>query len=318
MCNHLETQNPFLFLGSSMTEKTRQALPFFSLVLAMLLWASSFVALKLAFRGYHPMQVIFGRMFIASLCFIVFIPAFRRVRWRRRDLKYLLIMAVCEPCLYFIFEAKALELTSASQAGMITAMLPLLVAILAWSVLKENIRIQTLIGFFIAIIGACWLSVASEITTDAPNPLLGNFCEFLAMVCAAGYTVPLKHLSDHYPPLFLTAFQAFLGSLFFFPFLLVPGIGFPLHLELNALLAVVYLGTFITFGAYACYNFGVSRIPASQAAGFVNLIPVFGVLLGILILGDRLTTEQWLACGLVFCGVWISSRRKVSILSGPP
>lgn len=301
-----------------MTEKTRQALPFFSLVLAMLLWASSFVALKLAFRGYHPMQVIFGRMFIASLCFTVFIPAFRKVKWRRRDLKYLLIMAVCEPCLYFIFEAKALELTSASQAGMITAMLPLLVAILAWSLLKEKIRLQTLIGFIMAILGACWLSFASEITAEAPNPLLGNFCEFLAMVCAAGYTVALKHLSDHYPPLFLTAFQAFLGSLFFFPFLLMPDIGMPRHLETTPLLAVVYLGTFITFGAYACYNFGVSRIPASQAAGFVNLIPVFGVLLGMLILGDRLNAEQWLACGLVFCGVWISSRRKVSILPGPP
>ena len=300
-----------------MTEKKRQALPFFSLVMAMLLWASSFVALKLAFRGYHPMQVIFGRMFIASLCFIVFIPAFRKVKWRRRDLKYLLIMAVCEPCLYFIFEAKAMELTSASQAGMITAFLPLLVAILAWSVLKESIRRQTLIGFIMAVLGACWLSVASEITAEAPNPLLGNFCEFLAMVCAAGYTVTLKHLSDQYPPLFLTAFQAFLGSLFFCPFLLMPDIGIPRHLEITPLLAIVYLGTFITFGAYACYNFGVSRIPASQAAGFVNLIPVFGVLLGMLILGDRLNAEQWLACGLVFCGVWISSRRKVSIPPGP-
>ena len=300
-----------------MSEKTRQMLPFFSLVLAMLLWASSFVALKLAFRGYHPMQVIFGRMFIASLCFIVFIPAFRKVKWRRRDLKYLLIMAVCEPCLYFIFEAKALELTSASQAGMITAMLPLLVAILAWSILKETIRRQTLIGFTMAILGACWLSVASEITAEAPNPLLGNFCEFLAMVCAAGYTIALKHLSDHYPPLFLTAFQAFLGCLFFFPFLLIPDIGFPRHLETTPLLAVLYLGTFITFGAYACYNFGVSRIPASQAAGFVNLIPVFGVLLGMLILGERLNAEQWLACGLVFCGVWISSRRKTTISPEP-
>jgi len=300
-----------------MTEKSRQALPYFSLTLAMLLWASSFVALKLAFRGYHPMQVIFGRMFIASLCFVVFIPAFRKVKWRRGDLKYLLIMAICEPCLYFIFEAKALELTSASQAGMITAMLPLLVAILAWSVLKEKITRQTLTGFIMAILGASWLSIASETTTSAPNPLLGNFCEFLAMVCAAGYTVAWKHLSDHYPPLFLTAFQAFLGSVFFFPFLLVQDIGFPLHLAINPFLAVVYLGTFITFGAYACYNFGVSRIPASQAAGFVNLIPVFCVLLGMLILGERLNSEQWLACGLVFSGVWVSSRRKVTILPKP-
>ena len=97
----------------------------------------------------------------------------------------------------------------------------------------------------------------------------------------------------------------------------MPRVGIPGHLEMTPYLAFLNLGTFITFGAYACYNFGVSRVPASQAAGFVNLIPVFGVLLGILVLGDRLNTEQWLACGLVFCGVWISSRRKVPVLPRP-
>ena len=294
-----------------MTEETRRLLPVFSLVLAMLLWASSFVALKLAFRGYHPMQVIFGRMFIASLCFAIFIPSFRKLNWRRRDLKYLLIMAVCEPCLYFLFEAKALELTSASQAGMITAILPLLVAILAWSLLKEQITRQTLAGFMLAILGAGWLSLASETSAEAPNPLLGNFCEFLAMVCAAGYTVSLKHLTDNYPPFFLTAFQAFVGSLFFFPFLLIPDVGFPAVWNTEPLLAIVYLGTFITLGAYGCYNYSVSCIPASQAASYINLIPVFSVLLGILILGESLNKSQWLACGLVFSGVGLSAWRKM-------
>lgn len=300
-----------------MTDDTRRRLPAFSLILAMLLWASSFVALKIAFRGYHPMQVIFGRMFVASLCFLPFFPAFRKLNWRKRDVKYLVIMAVCEPCLYFLFEARALELTSASQAGMITAMLPLLVAILAWGVLRENITRQTLSGFCLAIVGACWLGLAGEASEAAPDPLKGNFYEFLAMVCAAGYTVSLKHLTANYPPLFLTAFQALLGSLFFFPFLLLPGIGFPDGLQAGPALAVLYLGTVITFGAYACYNFGVSRIPASQAGGFINLIPVFSVLLGMLLLGDRLNLEQWLACGLVFSGVWLSSRRSKAALPHP-
>lgn len=293
-----------------MTEKTRQALPTISLISAMLLWSSSFVATKLAFNAYHPMQVMFARMLIASLCFAVFIPSFRKIVWRREDLKYLLFMGICEPCLYFLFEAKALKLTSASQAGMITAMLPLMVAILAWSFLKEHISRQTLFGFFVAILGAFWLSLAGETTSNAPNPLLGNFCEFLAMVCAAGYMVSLKRLTNSLPPLFLTAFQAFVGSLFFFPFLLHPNIGWDASWETVPGLAVVYLGTVVTFGAYACYNYGTSRVPASQAAGYVNLIPVFCVILGMIILDDRLNLSQWLACGLVFCGVWLSSRTK--------
>ena len=296
-----------------MTKNRHHLLPSISLVMATLLWASSFVALKLAFSTYHPMQVIFGRMFIAAICFVPFIPSFRKMNWRRQDIKYLLIMGISEPCLYFIFEAKAIELTSASQAGMITAMLPLLVAILAWSWLKESINRTTFAGFCLAIIGASWLSLASETSVNAPNPLLGNFYEFLAMICAAFYTVSLKHLTNNYPPLFLTAFQAFIGSIFFFPFLLLPDIGFPVVWDTVPALAVIYLGTFITLGAYGCYNYSVSRIPASRAAGYINLIPVFGVLLGMIILGDRLNLSQWLACGLVFCGVWLSSRKKTEL-----
>lgn len=296
-----------------MTKNNYHLLPSISLIMAMVLWASSFVALKLAFQGYHPMQVIFGRMFIASLCFVVFIPSFRKVPWRQRDLKYFLFMGICEPCLYYVFEAKALELTSASQAGMITAMLPLLVAILAWRLLREGISKQTLAGFSLAIIGACWLSLASDTHTNAPNPLLGNFFEFLAMVFAAGYTVSLKHLSNNYPPLFLTAFQAFIGSLFFFPFLFLPGVEWPIIWDTTPALAVIYLGTLITFGAYGCFNYGVSRISASRAAGYVNLIPVFSVILGMVILGDKLNLSQWLACGLVFCGVWLSSKRSTEV-----
>ncbi|WP_303722673.1 DMT family transporter [Malonomonas rubra] len=297
-----------------MTENTSRLLPILSLILAMLLWASSFVALKLAFRGYHPMQVIFGRMLIASLCFLPFVPSFFKLIWRKQDLKYLLTMAICEPCLYFLFEAKALQLTSASQAGMITAILPLLVAILAWGWLKEQIGRQTLVGFFLAIVGACWLSLASESSSEAPNPLLGNLCEFLAMACAAGYTVSLKRLSKNYPPLFLTAVQAFIGSLFFFPFLLLPDIGFPERWQTSSAMAVIYLGTLITFGAYGCYNYGISRLPASQVASYVNLIPVFGVILSMLILGEKLNQAQWLACGLVFCGVWISNRSEKQLV----
>ena len=89
----------------------------------MILWASSFIALKIAFQGYHPMIVIFGRMVVGSICFLVFYRQLRHTVIKREDVKYLLFMAVCEPCIYFIFEAKALELTSASQAGLITAML---------------------------------------------------------------------------------------------------------------------------------------------------------------------------------------------------
>jgi len=274
------------------------------LLIAMVLWASTFVALKLAFRAYDPMVVIFGRMFIASLCAVFFPFAFKSIKHvRRSDIKYIALMAFCEPCLYFIFEAKALVYTSASQAGMITTMMPLMTAIGAWFFLKEHISIRTCIGFLVAGTGALWLSMASEPGPHGPNPLLGNFLEFLAMACAAGYGLCLKKLTNRYTPLFLAFMQTFAGALFYFPALFLPGTELPSQIDPVSLSAIVYLGVVVTVGAYGLYNVGVSRIPASQAASFVNLIPVITLVMSAIILGERFTTVQYLASFLVLAGV---------------
>ena len=291
--------------------KVSNYLPVLGLLLAMLLWASSFVALKIAFRAYHPMVVIFGRMAVASVCFLFFCPGFRRtVKLRPGDMKYILFMALCEPCLYFIFEAKALVHTTASQAGMVTAMLPILVALFAAWLLKERVAPATWLGSSMAVIGVCWLSLEGVPTPAAPDPALGNFYEFLAMVCATGYTITLKRLTRHYSPFFLTAAQAFMGSVFYLPFLFLPSTTVPLHFEPASGLAVIYLGAVITLGAYGLYNFGLKHIPANQASAFVNLIPVFSVVLGWMVLDESFTLRQCMAAVLVMAGVYVSQRRR--------
>lgn len=80
-----------------------------------------------------------------------------------------------------------------------------------------------------------------------------------------------------------------LASLFYLPILFLPSTRLPVQFDLGGTFAVIYLGAFISFGAYGLYNSGVSRIPVSQASAFVNLIPVFTVQLGWLILGEQFT-----------------------------
>lgn len=272
----------------------------------MVLWASTFITLKIAFSAYDPMVVIFGRMLVASLCAACFPFVFKNVRLRRKDLKYILLMSVCEPCFYFVFEAKALIHTSAAQAGMITSMMPLMTAIGAWLFLKENLTPRTLLGFAAAVGGAIWLSVVSESSVHGPNPLWGNFLEFMAMVCATGYALMLKKLTARYSPLFLTFAQAFIGTFFFFPVIFFPGTTLPTYFDPVPVLSIIYMGAGITLGAYGLYNYGVSRIPASQATAFINLIPIFTLILSSLILGERFTGIQYAASALILAGVLLT------------
>ncbi len=290
---------------------------YLALILTMLLWGSSFIALKFAFVAFDPMTAIFGRMLCASLIMIFVFPKYRRVTKRPGDLKILLIMALFEPCLYFVFEGYALKFTSASQAGIVSSIMPLMVAISAFFILQEKIRLRTLIGFIIAVAGGVWISIFSQANEHSPNPILGNFLEFLAIACASGYTICARYLSLRYHPLYLTAVQSFLGTLFFLPLMIISPSGIPSSFPLIPVLSVIYLGVVVTLVAYTCYNYAVSKIPAGQASSFINLVPVFTIILGWMILGERFTLIQFMGVIIVFAGVtlsqWKGSQNKSTL-----
>jgi len=282
----------------------------FALWAGVILWASSFIVLKIAFTHFDPMVVIFGRMIIASLCFLFVFKKLRHVDYHAGDWKLLLFMGMCEPGFYFIFEAMALTYTDASQAGMICALLPLMVAGVARFTLNERISRRTLSGFGLAVIGAIALSVAASATATAPNPMLGNFLEFMAMICATGYMITFKRLTPRYSPWFLTMIQAFVGSLFYFPLLFLPTTTLPTEFSLTGIVAVIYLGFFVTIMAYGLYNYGMSKIPASQASAFVNLIPVITLFFGWFFLSERLNWMQYVASAVVIAGVYLSQDKQ--------
>lgn len=283
-------------------------IPTLALLGAAMLWGSSFIAMKIAVSAFPPPLVVFGRMLIATALFALLFPRLKHVKYRKGDWRWLLLMAAFEPGLYFLFEAFALTHTSASQAGMVAALLPLMMGVGAFLLLKERPRPQTWAGFILAVLGVLWLSTSSVADANAPNPALGNFLEFLAMSSAVGYMLLLKRLSARYSPWFLTAVQAVCGCIFFLPALFI----YPkavTHPPVEAIVSVVYLGAVISIVAYGLYNYGMSKLPASQATAFVNLIPVFAVFLGWLILGETFTGQQFLAAGVVLVGVCMSQER---------
>ncbi|MFD2229567.1 DMT family transporter [Alkalimarinus sediminis] len=279
-------------------------MPFIALIVATFLWGSSFIALKIAFVEFHPSQVIFFRMFVATLCFMLMFRRLGKIDYQAGDWKYLVGMCLFEPCLYFVFESIALKNTSASQAGVITSLLPLMVAVGAYFFLKEQLSKKAIAGFIVAVCGAIALSLLGSETELAPNPVLGNFFEFLAMACACGYTLILKHLTLRYSALFLTALQAASGAVFFLPAAL--WFPFPVEYSSSGVFAMIYLGIAVSIGAYGLYNYAVSKIPASQATAYINFIPVFTIIIAFFVLGERLSIWEIAACGVIVTGILLS------------
>ena len=283
---------------------------FISLLLAMLIWGSSFIALKAALIDTQPYTIIFLRMLTASILFLFFLKRFFRYKLDKKDIQYLLLLSLFEPALYFILEVNALRFTSASQAGIVSSTMPLITAILAGLILKELITKKVVLGSLLSMVGVVILSLSAESSQSATNPLLGNLLELGAMVCAAGYTIVAKHLSSKFSALFITASQAFLGSLFFLPFFLYELHIHSLDISTLSMFWILYLGIVVTLGGYGLYNFALTKIDASKAAVFINLIPIFAVVLGYLILNEKLTLLQIFAAFLIVVGVAISQYRN--------
>ena len=289
-------------------QKKSTLLPTLAMIAITLLWGGSFTMIKLALAHYHVFVVTFSRMIIAAALFALCWRKLRRVRVLRCDIPPMLGMILCEPCLFFTFEAYALYNTTASQAGMIVALTPMIIAVAAFLLLKERPGPLVWIGFAVAIAGVMILSYDATASAEAPNPILGNFLEGLAMAAAAGFVICLKKLKGSYPPIFLAATQAFGGCIFFLFTLLLPGVSWPDTWPLAPTLAIGYLGVLITFLGISLYNYGLSGLPATRSAGLLNLVSVSAVIFGVIFLDERLTALQWAACGLVLLGVFISRR----------
>ncbi len=278
---------------------------------SVLLWASAFPVMKALLGVMHPMAMIWARMIIASIILLPFVArGWKRAERRKGDIWWLLALAGFEPCLYFSLEMHALTLTSASQAGMVVAVFPLLAALGGVIFYHEPMSRNMSAGLLLSIAGVIGLTLAGGPDLSAPHPWLGNFMEFLAMVAATGYMLIVKRMSRRYDIWLLTGIQMMTGAVFF-----LPG-AFDLFGPDRAVLStprngglLLYLGIGVTVLAYGLYNAGISRLTAARASVMLNLIPVLAVLISWLWLGERLNSVQMLFAALTLAGVMLAQKR---------
>ncbi|MDR3640286.1 MAG: DMT family transporter [Humidesulfovibrio sp.] len=303
--------------------KNRPLLPYLCLAGAVLLWGTSFMAMKFALTGFGPLAVVFLRMTMASGIMALCWNRVPKAGRAPGDLKWLALVSLLQPCLYFLLEGFAVTLTTSAQAGMISSLVPLLVAAGAWAFLREPLSARMVLGIALSLAGVIWLSLGGAVATGAPSPALGNFLELLAMCCASGYMLVLKHLSSRYNSWQLTGLQVFAGALFFLPGALWTEFGWLAHpalsasaVPLRAWLGVAYLGCVVTLGGFGLYNQAVVRLASAQAAAAINLVPLVAVLTGWLMLGETLAPAQMFACALILAGVVLGQTRAGKARAG--
>ena len=278
------------------------------LVVATVLYGTTLTAMKVCLNFYSEVEMITLRMIISSLLFLpFFLTVYKDLKVDKIDFKFILLMTICEPCLYFLFETHALRFTTSGQAGVVSSMEPILIIIFAKFILKEHLPKIAYIGVLLGIIGSVVLSIGSDVNELAPNPILGNSLEMCAEILTVTSIITTKYLMDKYPPFFLAGSQVLLGAVFFIVLNIVRhGSFIPVINE--SLPILIYLGV-LTVVSYALYNYGICTLSASKASPFLYMLPISSICFGCFFLGESFNLTQFFACALIFVGIYISQMK---------
>jgi drug/metabolite transporter (DMT)-like permease len=241
----------------------------------------SFLFGKWALEEMGPAHVTLLRFSLASAALLPY--ALLKGVWPwRRDLPLFLLVGFLTVPATFLIQFWGLSLTGATVAALIVGCGPPIVAFFASLFLGERLGKTRW-----SAIGASTLGVALAVARPGvSNHWLGDALVLLSLLAVVGWVLLSKRLGDRYPAVPATAWILTFGTVTLAPVALLWE-GVPrLDLTLLCWASVLVLGLGCSAAAYALWNWGVARVPASRAGIFLNLEPLVGALLGILVLGE--------------------------------
>jgi drug/metabolite transporter (DMT)-like permease len=189
--------------------------PYLAAFISSCLFGLSFTFSRSALQHVEPMQMLAFRFILAA----VIMNALRaigvvKVGFRGKDIRPLLILGLIQPVLYFIFETVGIALTSASEASIVVALIPVFTVIFAVLFLKERPTWLQLCFAAVSVSGVI-LIAAVEALGRASGNLFGLFILLGAPICAACFTVLSRYLSVRFRPAEITLVMMNLSAVAF-------------------------------------------------------------------------------------------------------
>ena len=210
------------------------------------------------------------------------------VRFRGRYAWLLLFTAsVVGVPVQFLLQFKGLELTTVSHASLIVGTLPVLLALSSAVFFKDKLKSYEYGLMLLSAAGAVLIAFSKK-SSGGPQPTLeGDLLVFVSMFAALVMILISKRLISEYGSLQITAAMITIGTVILLVWIETTH---PLrfHFSSRVWLAVIAQGVLATTAAYVLWNWGLARVPAARAGVFLNLEPLVGTLLGLLLLHENL------------------------------
>lgn len=281
--------------------------PSVSLLIACAFWGAGTVISKELLGSVPPVLFLIIQL-TPSAAILWVITASRKVTLPRgRMLLAVLALGWLNPGVSYTLSMLGLVHTTASAATLMWAAEPALIIVLAWIFLRENITLKTIGLTAAAAAGVIFASGIASQGISLEGQAYGAILILLGVLCCAIYTVAARGIAADLDALAIITIQQTVGLVWVLAIWPTEWRGSALD-ELRRLSGAELAGGLISGLMYHALAFwfylnGLRSMPASRAGNFLNLVPVFGVMLAFVFLGERMSTAQWAGAVLILTSV---------------
>lgn len=281
------------------------ALDIAAIVLLGAIWASAFPAIAVSVPAFGPDWIV---VFRAAIGFLALLPwvLLRGMIWPNstREWMYVAFLVCFNVVVPTFLLSWAAQIIPSGQIALLMGIAPLL-GLMASHFMTHDDKFNTL-KLIAVIFGFCGISViiGPSAFDGLGDQLIAQLATLLAGACLITSGVVLRKL-ERLPPVRLSAMVLGLSALVFLPFTVFTQ-SVPDTMDTTAILALLYLGVFPTGLAYIFRTQLVRRVGVSVYSHVGNLIPVFGVFFGAVLLLEPVTLPMIGALLLILAGLGLA------------
>jgi drug/metabolite transporter (DMT)-like permease len=278
-----------------------------------LCWAGNQVLGRAVAGHIPPITYSFLRRSLATVIVLPFALPHMRRDWPviRTNWRYLTFVGAIGGGLFNTLQYIGLNHTTALNSVVLNSTGPIFIAMASFLIFRERLTVRQAGGTAVSMAGV--LGIITKGDLDVLTALAFNNGDLLLLTGMATNGIYTALLRDR-PAIHWLSFLLMLflvSALVVLPFLMREvATGARMEVTSFTLAAVAYVAIFPSVVAYICLTRGVELIGANRSGIFLHMIPLFGALLAIGLLGEPLQVFHVIGFALILCGVALASRKS--------
>ena len=282
---------------------------FFSLISIALwgmsyIWSDRILSLGIPVEYFLPIRTLIA----GTILFLLNLVMGYSMRIRKDDALLFLLLAFCEPFIYFFCETYGIKLTeSPTISALVIATTPIFSVIFAYVLFKERVTWVNVVGILVCLGG---LALVTRVEGGHGRWFVyGLLVLLIAVFAEVGHAACTKKLSDGYRPSVIVMYQFLFGTVYFMPMFLTRGLEYfdpTTYLSMDFWKPLLALAVLCSSMAFSLWAFTIKYLGVAKSSIFLALIPLATAVWGVILGAECLCGIQWLGLGIACVGIILS------------